>query len=119
MPNANFSFSDDLVMQGEIVVNRRVDAKTYTSLHALVNGMFPPTTSTSSREQVLFLQQFSVFNLLLFGHANKLFKYLNSEESLLTVISFPCCRRISIRGISGDSHHQMSVEVFLAVFGPF
>ncbi|XP_050365058.1 phosphatidate phosphatase PAH2 [Argentina anserina] len=37
--------------KGEIVVNRRVDAKTYTSLHALVNGMFPPTTSTSSQEQ--------------------------------------------------------------------
>lgn len=63
MPNANYSFCDDLGMQGEIVVNRRVDAKSYTSLHALVNGMFPP--STSSREQVLILQQFSVLNVLL------------------------------------------------------
>ncbi|XP_062018871.1 phosphatidate phosphatase PAH2 isoform X1 [Rosa rugosa] len=36
--------------KGEIVVNRRVDAKTYTSLHALVNGMFPPTTSSHEQE---------------------------------------------------------------------
>jgi hypothetical protein len=56
--NCQLFFRDDLGMQGKIVVNRRVDAKSYTSLHALVNGMFPP--STSSREQVLILQQFSV-----------------------------------------------------------
>ncbi|KAL6216570.1 hypothetical protein ACLB2K_009793 [Fragaria x ananassa] len=36
--------------KGEIVVNRRVDAKTYTSLHALVNDMFPPTTSSNEQE---------------------------------------------------------------------
>ncbi|MED6192769.1 Phosphatidate phosphatase pah2 [Stylosanthes scabra] len=35
--------------KGEIVVNRRIDTKSYTSLHALVNGMFP--TMTSSHEQ--------------------------------------------------------------------
>ncbi|KAL0917468.1 hypothetical protein M5K25_012530 [Dendrobium thyrsiflorum] len=34
--------------KGEVAVNRRVDTKSYTSLHALVNGMFPPM---SSREQ--------------------------------------------------------------------
>ncbi|KAL6890105.1 hypothetical protein ACP4OV_008868 [Aristida adscensionis] len=28
--------------RGEVAVNRRVDTKSYTSLHALVNGMFPP-----------------------------------------------------------------------------
>ena len=37
-------------LQGEIVVNRRVDTKSYTSLHALVHDMFPPM---SSSEQVL------------------------------------------------------------------
>lgn len=36
--------------QGEVVVNRRVNTKSYTSLHELVNGMFPPTMST---EQVI------------------------------------------------------------------
>ncbi|XP_020584511.1 phosphatidate phosphatase PAH2-like [Phalaenopsis equestris] len=34
--------------KGEVAVNRRVDTKSYTSLHALVNDMFPPM---SSREQ--------------------------------------------------------------------
>lgn len=31
-------------LQGQVVVNRRVDSKSYTSLHALVHDMFPPTT---------------------------------------------------------------------------
>lgn len=44
---------DDLGMQGEVAVNRRVDTKSYSSLHALVNGMFP---STNSSEQVLIFQ---------------------------------------------------------------
>ncbi|KAL5194356.1 Phosphatidate phosphatase PAH2 [Glycine soja] len=35
--------------KGEVVINHHVDTKSYTSLHALVNGMFPPT---SSSEQV-------------------------------------------------------------------
>lgn len=34
--------------KGEVAVNRRIDTRSYTSLHALVNGMFPPM---SSREQ--------------------------------------------------------------------
>ncbi|KAL3617928.1 hypothetical protein CASFOL_038249 [Castilleja foliolosa] len=38
-------------LQGEIVVNRRVDTKSYLSLHALVHGMFPSTSTTSSSEQ--------------------------------------------------------------------
>lgn len=35
--------------QGEVAVNRRLDRKSYTSLHKLVNGMFP---ARSSSEQV-------------------------------------------------------------------
>ncbi|GAB2219784.1 hypothetical protein Droror1_Dr00007421 [Drosera rotundifolia] len=31
--------------KGEIVVNRRVDTKSYTSLHTLVHDMFPPASS--------------------------------------------------------------------------
>lgn len=31
--------------KGEVVVNRRVDSKSYTTLHALVNGMFPPIST--------------------------------------------------------------------------
>ncbi|XP_011030124.1 PREDICTED: phosphatidate phosphatase PAH2-like isoform X2 [Populus euphratica] len=31
--------------KGEVAVNRRVDTKSYTSLHALVHDMFPPMTS--------------------------------------------------------------------------
>ncbi|XP_021729584.1 phosphatidate phosphatase PAH2-like isoform X7 [Chenopodium quinoa] len=30
--------------KGQVVVNRRVDSKSYTSLHVLVHDMFPPTT---------------------------------------------------------------------------
>ncbi|XP_057425350.1 phosphatidate phosphatase PAH2 isoform X2 [Lotus japonicus] len=37
--------------RGEIAVNRRcLDSKSYTSLHALVNGMFPPTTSSEQED---------------------------------------------------------------------
>lgn len=36
--------------KGEVVVNRRVDTKSYTSLHALVNGMFPPTNSSEQED---------------------------------------------------------------------
>ncbi|OVA15800.1 Lipin [Macleaya cordata] len=36
--------------KGEVVVNRRVDSKSYTSLHALVNGMFPAMTSAGQEE---------------------------------------------------------------------
>lgn len=35
--------------QGEVAVNQRVNTKSYSSLHALVNEMFP---LTSSEEQV-------------------------------------------------------------------
>lgn len=39
--------SDVLSFQGEIVVNSRCfDTQSYTSLHSLVNGMFPPTNSS-------------------------------------------------------------------------
>ncbi|KAF3338057.1 phosphatidate phosphatase PAH2-like isoform X1 [Carex littledalei] len=31
--------------KGEVAVHRRVDTKSYSSLHALVNGMFPPYSS--------------------------------------------------------------------------
>uniref|UniRef100_A0A0D3HP03 phosphatidate phosphatase n=1 Tax=Oryza barthii TaxID=65489 RepID=A0A0D3HP03_9ORYZ len=36
--------------KGEVAVNRRVDTKSYTSLHALVNGMFPPISTSSEQE---------------------------------------------------------------------
>ncbi|CAD6256184.1 unnamed protein product [Miscanthus lutarioriparius] len=36
--------------KGEVSVNRRVDTKSYTSLHALVHGMFPPISSSSEQE---------------------------------------------------------------------
>ncbi|CAL0327074.1 unnamed protein product [Lupinus luteus] len=36
--------------KGEVVVNRLVDTKSYTSLHALVNGMFPPTSSSEQED---------------------------------------------------------------------
>ena len=39
-------------MQGEVAVNNRVDVKSYTSLHKLVDDMFPPQTYT---EQVCIL----------------------------------------------------------------
>lgn len=36
--------------KGEVAVNRRVDTRSYSSLHALVNGMFPPTTSSEQED---------------------------------------------------------------------
>ncbi|KAM1177331.1 hypothetical protein ACFX1X_017086 [Malus domestica] len=36
--------------QGEVAVNRRVDTKSYSSLHALVNGMFPSTNSSEQED---------------------------------------------------------------------
>ncbi|KAG4140389.1 hypothetical protein ERO13_D06G015600v2 [Gossypium hirsutum] len=36
--------------KGEVAVNRRVDTKSYTSLHALVHGMFPPTTCSEQED---------------------------------------------------------------------
>ncbi|CAI8599231.1 unnamed protein product [Vicia faba] len=36
--------------RGEIVVNRCIDTKSYTSMHALVNGMFPPTSSSEQED---------------------------------------------------------------------
>ncbi|KAE9600040.1 hypothetical protein Lal_00046005 [Lupinus albus] len=36
--------------RGEIVVNHCLDTKSYTSLHALVNGMFPPTYSSEQED---------------------------------------------------------------------
>ncbi|KAB2620603.1 phosphatidate phosphatase PAH2-like [Pyrus ussuriensis x Pyrus communis] len=36
--------------KGEVAVNRRVDTKSYSSLHALVNGMFPSTNSSEQED---------------------------------------------------------------------
>lgn len=36
--------------KGEVVVNHRVDTKSYTSLHALVNGMFPPVSTVEQED---------------------------------------------------------------------
>lgn len=40
----------ELCQQGEVAINHRIDVKSYTSLHTLVNDMFPPTSMV---EQVL------------------------------------------------------------------
>ncbi|XP_010064731.2 phosphatidate phosphatase PAH2 [Eucalyptus grandis] len=37
--------------KGEVAVNHHINTKSYTSIHALVHGMFPPMTSQSSPEQ--------------------------------------------------------------------
>lgn len=34
------------MIQGEVAVNNRVDVKSYTSLHKLVDDMFPPQVHT-------------------------------------------------------------------------
>lgn len=36
--------------KGEVVVNRQVDTKSYPSIHALVNGMFPTISPTTEQE---------------------------------------------------------------------
>ena len=35
-----------LLIQGEVMVNNHVHVKTYTSIHALVDGFFPPVCSS-------------------------------------------------------------------------
>lgn len=54
-------------MQGEVAVNRRVDTKSYTSLHALVHGMFPPISSSSEQVSIplVFASGSSVLALFL------------------------------------------------------
>ncbi|XWS24254.1 hypothetical protein CRYUN_Cryun28dG0085100 [Craigia yunnanensis] len=37
-------------LEGEVAVNRRVDTKSYSSLHALVHGMFPPMASSEQED---------------------------------------------------------------------
>lgn len=51
-----------MFLQGEVAVNRRLDTKSYTSLHALVNGMFPLTNSS---EQVYLRENFFSFSFFL------------------------------------------------------
>ncbi|KAK6256619.1 hypothetical protein QUC31_000078 [Theobroma cacao] len=36
--------------KGDVAVNRRVDTKSYSSLHALVHGMFPPMASSEQED---------------------------------------------------------------------
>ncbi|WOK97668.1 phosphatidate phosphatase PAH2-like isoform X3 [Canna indica] len=36
--------------KGQIIVNRQVDTRSYASLHDLVNGIFPPTSSSEQEE---------------------------------------------------------------------
>ncbi|GAA0177457.1 hypothetical protein LIER_29696 [Lithospermum erythrorhizon] len=36
--------------KGEIVVNRHINTKSYTSLHGLVNGVFPPTSLSEQED---------------------------------------------------------------------
>lgn len=36
--------------KGQVVVNHRLDTRSYTSLHSLVNGMFPPMASTEQED---------------------------------------------------------------------
>jgi phosphatidate phosphatase LPIN len=56
-----FTFLSSLYRyQGEVVVDRRVDHKSYTSLHALVDDMFPPM---SSHEQVYSMVGYCRFPL--------------------------------------------------------
>ncbi|KAF3964078.1 hypothetical protein CMV_011598 [Castanea mollissima] len=36
--------------KGEVAVNRRIDTRSYSTLHALVNGMFPPMSSSEQED---------------------------------------------------------------------
>jgi len=42
------------MVQGEVAVNKRIDVKSYTSLHKLVDGMFPPQTYTEQVCKLIF-----------------------------------------------------------------
>lgn len=52
-------------LQGEVAVNRRIDTRSYTNLHALVNGMFPATTSS----EPVYISR----NLICLFHQKKMF----------------------------------------------
>ncbi|KAM0903763.1 hypothetical protein ACQ4PT_018462 [Festuca glaucescens] len=49
--------------KGEVAINSSVDVKSYTSLHTLVNDMFPPTTLVEQLVVLLnFLEDYNSWN---------------------------------------------------------
>jgi hypothetical protein len=82
------------ILQGEVAVNRRVDTKSYTSLHALVHGMFPPMTSF---EQVQFRVPFLLYDLHNYGaivHTKLI------SQTLSFVLMGYFCTSVAIGGVA-------------------
>lgn len=106
-------------------MNRCVDTKSYTSLHALVNGMFPPM---SSGEQVSFFpiefrrcmipSQIGVSLIasrwLFLFHPQHLIILSSPNSAFFSLLSAIGYRKISIHGISGNCH--LLSLMFKAVF---
>jgi len=77
-----------------VAISQRIGAKSYTSLHTLVNDMFPPTSLV---EQVRnHLHKFHILMTSL-NVTPKNFKIFISEY----------CRRTTTHGIIGECHCQM------------
>lgn len=68
-------------MQGEVAVNRRVDTKSYTSLHALVHRMFPPISLSSEQVCIpVFASSSSVLTLFILLASYSDGKFLSIQE---------------------------------------
>ncbi|KAF2324399.1 hypothetical protein GH714_013620 [Hevea brasiliensis] len=77
--------------KGEVAVNRLVDTRSYTSLHALVHGMFPARTSSEQR----YVNHRALYSWASYFLVLQLNVYVFKHIKL---------QRIIIHGISGNCH---------------
>jgi hypothetical protein len=61
-----FSWPKTCGEQGEVAVNNRVDVRTYTSLHKLVNDMFPAQTYVEQVCPPASLKEITLWNSVLY-----------------------------------------------------
>lgn len=101
-------------MQGEVAISHRIDAKSYTSLHTLVDDMFPPTSMV---EQVMVykgnmqqvLEHRRGYNLRELSNASYwLLLWIEIEQYYL--LHQYICRKITIHGIIGECHCQILIS---------
>ena len=83
--------------QGEVAISHCIDVRSYTSLHTLVNDMFPPTS---------LVEQVNSISRLFKYHAKILCNYpwFVMEPPVVSLIFQYLCRKILIHGIFGKCH---------------
>ncbi|KAG8374288.1 hypothetical protein BUALT_Bualt11G0115900 [Buddleja alternifolia] len=84
--------------KGEVAINHRVDVKSYTSLHTLVNDMFPPTS---------LVEQDHDHGRTLGADRWQIPTY--TEVFLQLSVEALCCRKIITHGITGKCPYPTSI----------